>query len=47
MQLNIGFSALETMVAMLESLLQVRAINAYTGTERTLYANLSGPIEPI
>lgn len=48
-ELNIDFSALETVVTMSEyhSLCQDGPMNADAGTERTPYANLLGPIEPM
>ena len=44
MELNINFIALEWMVATLEYHI-VGPTNAHTGTERTPYTSLSGPIE--
>ena len=32
-------------VGILQGLCQVNSMNAYTGSERTTYTNLSGPIE--
>ena len=34
-------------IEILQSLCQVSPTNAHTGTERTLYASMSGPVEPI
>ena len=49
MELNIGFNALEMMVATWNTarLAPGCPMNTNMGKERTPYANLSGPIEPI